>query len=144
MKKGNVLKLFTKCCVLVMMLLPFSVMHTQAQVKQEVGTASYYADKFHGRKTASGEVFDNSAFTAAHNKLPLGTYVKVTNTRNQKWTIVKITDRLHAANKRVLDLTQAAAKKLGFFHWGLARVKVEVVSKEYATSLIDSQQMAIN
>jgi rare lipoprotein A len=100
-----------------------------------VGIASYYAQKFHGRQTASGEIFDNTAMTAAHNTLPLGTFIKVTNIRNNRWVIVKVTDRLHAANRRVVDLTQAAAKKLGFIHWGLTRVKVEVVSKAFINSV---------
>lgn len=99
------------------------------------GIASYYAQKFHGRKTASGEIFDNNAMTAAHNTLPLGTFIKVTNIRNNRWVIVKVTDRLHAANRRVVDLTQAAAKKLGFIHWGLTRVRVEVVSREFVNSV---------
>lgn len=100
-----------------------------------VGTASYYAQKFHGRMTASGEVFDNNGMTAAHNTLPMGTLIKVTNIRNHRWVIVKVTDRLHAANRRIVDLTQAAAKKLGFIHWGLTKVKVEVVSQEFVNSL---------
>lgn len=99
------------------------------------GIASYYAQKFHGRKTASGEIFDNNAMTAAHNTLPLGTFIKVTNIRNNRWVVVKVTDRLHAANRRVVDLTQAAAKKLGFIHWGLTRVRVEVVSREFVNSI---------
>lgn len=106
-----------------------------AQQKSSTGIASYYAQKFHGRKTASGEIFDNNAMTAAHNKLPLGTFIKVTNIRNNRWVIVKVTDRLHAANRRVVDLTQAAAKKLGFIHWGLTRVRVEVVSREFVNSV---------
>jgi rare lipoprotein A len=66
-----------------------------AQLKAKspsMGIASYYAQKFHGRKTASGEVFDNTAMTAAHNTLPLGTFIKVTNIRNNRWVIVKVTD----------------------------------------------------
>jgi rare lipoprotein A len=143
MNKGNVFKLFAKCSALVMTLL-FTVMQSQAQVAPQTGTASYYANKFEGRLTANGEVFNNKAFTAAHNHLPLGTYVKVTNMRNRKWIIVKITDRLHRANKRVLDLTQAAAKKLDFFYRGLAPVKVEVVSKAYASNFSSSQDSNMN
>lgn len=91
------------------------------------GTASFYADKFNGRTTANGEVFDNSAMTGAHNTLPLGTYVKVTNLRNGRSVIVKITDRLHRNNTRIIDLTKNAARKLGFLARGLTRVKVEEV-----------------
>lgn len=111
------------------------VIAQQKAKSPSTGIASYYAQKFHGRKTASGEVFDNNAMTAAHNTLPLGTYIKVTNIRNNRWVIVKVTDRLHAANRRVVDLTQAAAKKLGFIHWGLTRVKVEVVSGAFVNSV---------
>lgn len=91
------------------------------------GTASYYADKFNGRKTASGEVFTNNGMTAAHNTLPLGTYVKVTNLRNGRSVIVRITDRLHYRNARLIDLTKTAARQLGFLARGLTRVKVEAV-----------------
>jgi rare lipoprotein A len=91
------------------------------------GTASYYADKFNGRKTANGEVFNNGDMTAAHNTLPLGSYVKVTNLRNGRSVIVRITDRLHSHNARLIDLTKSAARKLGFLARGLARVKVESV-----------------
>ena len=91
------------------------------------GTASYYADKFNGRKTANGEVFDNSAMTAAHNTLPLGSYVKVTNLRNGRSVIVRITDRLHHRNKRIIDLSKNAARQLGFLARGLAKVEVKTV-----------------
>lgn len=101
----------------------------------KTGIASYYAQKFHGRQTASGEIFDNTAMTAAHNSLPLGTYIKVTNMRNNRWVVVKVTDRLHYANRRIVDLTQAAAKKLGFIHRGLTKVRVEVVTKAYVNSI---------
>ena len=91
------------------------------------GMASYYADKFNGRKTANGELFDNTGMTAAHNTLPLGSYVKVTNLRNGRSVIVRITDRLHHRNKRIIDLSKNAARQLGFLARGLAKVKVEAV-----------------
>ncbi len=98
--------------------------------KIQYGVASYYSHKFHGRKTSSGEIFNQNKLTGAHNSLPLGTYVKVTNLRNGKSVIVKINDRLHHKNKRVIDLTRAAAVKLGFIKSGLARVKLEVLGKK--------------
>lgn len=94
------------------------------------GIASYYADKFNGRTTASGEVFSNNKLTAAHNSLPLGTLVKVTNLHNGRTVVVRITDRLHRANTRIIDLTRKAASKLGFVARGLTKVKVEVVSPQ--------------
>jgi rare lipoprotein A len=106
------------------------------------GVASYYANKFNGRLTANGEIFSNNDMTAAHNTLPLGTYVKVTNLRNGRWVVVRITDRLHYANTRIIDLTRKAAGKLGFVTRGLTRVKIEVVSKGFVNSL--SQPMWAN
>jgi rare lipoprotein A len=96
----------------------------------QYGVASYYAAKFQGRLTASGEKYDSSKLTAAHNGLPFGTWVRVTNRRNKRSVIVKINDRLHHANVRVVDLSAAAAKKLGFYSRGLTKVKVEVLGKK--------------
>ncbi len=99
-----------------------------ADVKK--GVASFYHSKFVGRKTATGEIFDNEKFTAACNKLKLGTYVKVTNTANGEVVYVKINDRMAAANKRLIDLAEVAAHKLGFYKNGITKVKVDVVSEE--------------
>ena len=93
------------------------------------GQASYYANKFHGRKTASGEIFSHEKLTAACNVLPLGTWVKVTNLKNGKSIIVKTNDRLHTKTRRIIDLTRAGAKKLDYIHKGLTRVKIEVLDK---------------
>ncbi|RTL59268.1 MAG: septal ring lytic transglycosylase RlpA family protein [Sphingobacteriales bacterium] len=95
----------------------------------QYGTASFYDNKFNGRKTASGEIFSQKKLTGAHNTLPLGTYVKVTNLRNKKSVIVKINDRLHAKNTRLIDLTRTAATQLGYIKSGLTRVKVEILGK---------------
>ncbi len=96
------------------------------------GQASFYAARFHGRKTASGEIFNHSKYTAACNMLRLGTLVRVTNLKNGKVVFVKINDRLHNKTSRLLDLTKEAAGKLGFIKAGLTRVKIEVVEKEIA------------
>lgn len=94
------------------------------------GTASYYADKFNGRKTANGETYDGTKFTAACNALPLGTWIRVTNSRNKKSVIVKVNDRLHPRMNRIVDLSRAAAEKLGYIRRGLTQVKVEVLGKK--------------
>lgn len=99
-----------------------------AQEKIIKGTASFYHQKFHGRKTATGETFDNNGMTAACNQLPLGTQVKVTNIKNGKTVIVKINDRLHAKNKRLIDLSYLAAKELNFIQNGTCKVEIEVIS----------------
>jgi rare lipoprotein A len=94
------------------------------------GQASFYSDKFNGRKTANGEIFSQSKLTCASNMLTLGTWVKVTNLRNGKYAIVKVNDRLHPSMRRIVDLTRAAATQLGFVAAGLTRVKVEVLGKK--------------
>jgi rare lipoprotein A len=94
------------------------------------GVASYYAKKFSGRKTSTGAYYDSSILTAACNVLPLGTWVKVTNLRNNKSVIVEINDHMHPKNKRLIDLSKAAARKLGYISRGITRVKVEVLPKK--------------
>lgn len=94
------------------------------------GQASFYSNKFNGRRTASGEIFSQSKFTCACNVLPLGTWIKVTNLRNGRDVVVKINDRIHPKMRRVVDLSSAAAHKLGFVSRGLTRVKVEVIGKK--------------
>ncbi|MEY2596499.1 MAG: hypothetical protein RI965_1771 [Bacteroidota bacterium] len=96
-------------------------------VDSAVGVASYYADKFVGRKTASGEIFSQDKMTCAHNTLPLGTKVKVTNLKNGKSIIVRVNDRLHHRNPRIIDLPTGAAKKLGYTGSGIINVSVVVV-----------------
>lgn len=93
------------------------------------GQASFYSNKFNGRQTSSGEIFHQSKMTCASNILKMGTWIKVTNLRNSNSAIVKVNDRLHPSMKRIVDLTSAAAKKLGFTSAGLARVKVEVLGR---------------
>lgn len=96
------------------------------------GQASYYANKFEGRKTATGEIFRQSKLTAACNFLPLGTWVKITNLDNGKNVIAKTNDRLHTKSGRIVDLTRSGAKLLGYVSNGLTRVKVEVLRKKPA------------
>ncbi|MBK7435144.1 MAG: septal ring lytic transglycosylase RlpA family protein [Chitinophagaceae bacterium] len=92
--------------------------------------ASYYSNKFNGRKTASGEIFSQKKMTCACNVLPLGTWVKVTNLRNGRSVIVKTNDRIHPKVRRVVDLSRVAAEKLGYISRGLTRVKVEVIGRK--------------
>lgn len=99
--------------------------------KPETGIASYYGKKFQGRTMANGKKFDYNKLTAAHNRLPLGTFVKVSNLRNKKSVIVEVTDRMHRNNKRLIDVSSEAAKRLGFLSRGLVKVRVEVVSKDH-------------
>ena len=96
------------------------------------GNASFYANKFHGRRTANGDIFNQDKFTAACNILPLGTWIKVTNLNNRRSVICKTTDRLHPKMRRLVDLSSSAAKELGYIKNGLTRVKVEVINQKKA------------
>ena len=91
--------------------------------------ASFYAKKFNGRQTANGNTFSSVKYTAACNVLPLGTWVKVTNLKNDLSVIVYINDRLHPKNKRLIDLSKTAAGQLDFIGRGITKVKVEVLGK---------------
>ena len=116
-----------------------------AQGKEKVikdGTASYYHPKFNGRKTATGDVFQNSRFTCASNQLKLNTYIKVTNIKNGRVVYVRVNDRMAPSNKRLLDLTEAAADALDYREQGLAHVKLEVVTEEEGRTAILAQREA--
>lgn len=100
-----------------------------AAADADTGIAAYYGKKFAGRKTASGQRFNPNAMTAAHRTLPFGTKVRVTNTKNNRKAVVIINDRGPSTQDRIIDVSYAAAKKLGLLKSGLAEVKVEVIGK---------------
>ncbi len=112
---------------------PRFVIHERTVVSEspssyvEEGIASYYADDFHGQRTSSGEVFDMNELTAAHQTLPFGTIAKVTNKVNGLSVIVRINDRGPFLKNRVIDLSRAAAEKIGMIGPGTAEVRVEVL-----------------
>ncbi|WP_281645127.1 septal ring lytic transglycosylase RlpA family protein [Parendozoicomonas sp. Alg238-R29] len=89
------------------------------------GTASWYGAKFHGYKTANGEIYDMYGMTAAHKTLPLPSYVRITNLENNRSVIVRVNDRGPFHGNRLIDLSWAAAKKLGYQSKGVAQVKIE-------------------
>jgi len=105
-----------------------SVRTAAADMKK--GIASFYHNKFEGRRTATGEVFDNSNYTAASNHISLNSFVKVTNLQNGRVVYVKINDRMAASSHRVCDLTQVAAETLGYKASGTTQVKMELVTEE--------------
>lgn len=94
------------------------------------GVASFYADKFVGRTTANGEIFSQGKLTCAHNTLPFGTMVRVINLKNGKSVVLRVNDRLHHRNPRIVDVSRSAAKQLGFNRSGVIRVRVEVVKPD--------------
>ena len=110
---------------LVMLVTVSMVDHAAARTGEE-GIASFYSDKFEGRRTASGDIYRQDGLTAAHKKLPHGTKVKVSNVENGKSVLVTINDRMPASSRVVIDVSRRAAERLGFVKAGRARVKLEV------------------
>ena len=99
-----------------------------AQAYREQGMASWYGKKFHGQKTSSGEVYDMYAMTAAHKTLPIPSYARVTNLANGKSVVVRINDRGPFGNKsRIIDLSEAAARRLDMIDAGVVPVTLEVL-----------------
>jgi rare lipoprotein A len=96
----------------------------------QVGRASWYGKMFHGKATASGEPYDMFQLTAAHRQLPLGTLVKVTNLRNDKWVIVRINDRGPIPPSRIIDLSYGAASMLEFRGKGVEKVRLDVINPD--------------
>lgn len=104
--------------------------HKTAASKVQYGVASYYANKFEGRKTYTDEIFTQSKLTGASNTLPMHTWVRVTNLHNGKTVIVRINDKMHPRNKRLIDLSRSAAERLGYAGRGLTKVKIDVLGKK--------------
>lgn len=100
---------------------------TKEYEDQLEGIASYYAEDFHGRKTANGEVFDMNALTAAHRKLPFNSKVRVTNIDNGRTVEVRINDRGPFKNNRVIDLSLRAALEIGLISTGTGPVRIEIL-----------------
>jgi peptidoglycan lytic transglycosylase len=94
---------------------------------EQTGVASYYHVEFQGRRTASGEKFNQNSLTAAHRTLPFGTLVRVINLRNLRSVVLRVTDRGPMQKNRIIDVTQRAARELGFLALGMTWVKLEVV-----------------
>src|SRR5207248_3800183 len=114
---------------------PFRSVQSRLQVVKQVktkpyqvGTASWYGDTFQGKPTASGEPYEMYDMTAAHLKLPMGSYVKVTNLRNGRAVVVRVNDRGPIVPGRIIDLSYGAAQALQFKHRGLQRVRLDLVT----------------
>ncbi|MGI9213833.1 MAG: septal ring lytic transglycosylase RlpA family protein [Methylococcaceae bacterium] len=99
----------------------------KSSIQAHAGLASYYSDRFQGRRTANGERFDQRGFTAMHRSLPFGTRLRVTNVSNKRSIEVRVNDRCRSKHGPALDLSRRAAEELGFLRSGLARVTYEVV-----------------
>lgn len=97
---------------------------------EEIGTASWYGDDFHGKKTANGEIYNMGSMTAAHPTLPLPSMIRVTNLRNGKSVVVRVNDRGPFAKNRVVDVSEKAATLLGFKDLGTTEVKIELLRND--------------
>ncbi|WP_333877853.1 septal ring lytic transglycosylase RlpA family protein [Methylobacter sp.] len=102
------------------------------------GVASWYGPEFHGKKTASGEIYDMYAMTAAHKTLPISSYARVTNLENQRSVIVRINDRGPFHGNRVMDLSYAAAKKLDLHEAGTGAVEIKAIAPEQALAQLQN------
>lgn len=114
----------------ILLILVIAVLCACSPKVNQTGKASYYADKFNGRKTASGVTFRNSKKIAAHKTLPFGTKVKVTNLSNGKSTKVVIQDRGPHVAGRIIDLSKKSARKIGMIDQGVGNVKIEYKKKK--------------
>ena len=108
---------------------------SEAPASVNTGAASWYGPGFHGKKTASGEVFDKRKFTAAHKTIPLGRRARVTHLANGKSIEVLINDRGPYVAGRLIDLSQAAAEALGLINNGVAKVQVELLDETTAPKM---------
>jgi rare lipoprotein A len=98
--------------------------------RDTIGLASFYAKKFEGRKTSSGEIFHHDSLTAAHKTWPFGTFVRITNLHNDSSVVVRINDRLPKSSKRSIDLTRRAAQQLNFVRRGVTKVRLEIIQSQ--------------
>ena len=101
--------------------------HDSSELFLIYGKASFYGSEFNGRKTANGEIYDESVLTAAHRTLPFGTFLSVTNTRNNRSVIVRINDRGPFHPHRILDISKLAAEELDMIKYGVAEIEAEIL-----------------
>lgn len=114
----------------------------RAEGYSAVGTASWYGDAFHGRRTANGEIFDKNSISAAHPTLPLPSYVRVTNLKNGRSIVVRVNDRGPYHGGRVMDVSQRVAEALAFKGEGMARIRIDYVGRASLSGSDDSKLLA--
>ena len=113
--------------------------HRSVNSDGKLGVASWYGRQFHGKKTANGERYDMFAMTAAHNSLPLSSYVEVTNLKNKRSVVVRINDRGPFHGNRILDLSYAAAKELGINQSGTTSVQIRPLFENSSLAELSDQ-----
>jgi rare lipoprotein A len=135
LQKAGLHKQFFKIATSVLLIVISPIKQTFARDNEPVktgiktGMASWYHDKFHGRKTANGDIFSQKKFTCASNQYALGTWLKITNLLNGRSVIVRVNDRMNVRMKRVVDLSKAAAQSIGIGTQGIGKVSVQSYGK---------------
>lgn len=120
-----------------------STIYAQKTFRQR-GIASYYIDRFDGRQTASGEIFDNQDLVGSHKKLPFNSMVRVTNLANKRSVVVRINDRGPYAHGRIIDVSKAAAQKIGLLSTGTAKVLIEIVGRNSTVVAVETPKKTQN
>lgn len=132
-----------KLLKILLFLFAASTLTVQAQDDFE-GSASFYADKFVGRKTANGEIYSHNKYTCAHKTLPFGTKLRVTNIANNKSVIVTVNDRGPFVQSRVVDLSKSAAKEINMISQGIAKVQVEIIDANGNSFPIEEESLELS
>lgn len=122
------LLLLVSCATLAQVTDEFVVVKKQQEMFK--GNASYYADKFHGRRTANGEIYHRDSMTCAHLRLPFGTLLKVHNPKNGRTVVVRVTDRGPYSKRFTIDVSRAAAKELGIIYAGYQMMEITPITPE--------------
>lgn len=122
-------KLTIYACTLV--LSSSNIVFAQKKEKERIitGTATWYSNSFNGRKTASGEIFTQKKYTCATNRFKIGTWLKVEDLATGKSVLVRVNDRMASHPRKIIDLTRAAAEKIGIIKKGCAKVKIESMGR---------------
>jgi hypothetical protein len=123
---------------MVLLFVPFTSREQKSDSPGNFGKASFYHDMFHGRQTSNGEFYDKYDFTAAHRTYPYNTILLVTNKKNNKSVVVRVNDRGPFKKSRVIDLSNAAAKKIGMVPFGVVQVKIKVLNFLNPTIMSDN------
>jgi hypothetical protein len=135
-------RMLVRYCIFLFLVFTFPSKAQKPDTINKFGEASFYDDSFHGLETSNGETYDKSEFTAAHRTLPFNTILLVTNKENNKSVVIRVNDRGPFRKSRILDLSRAAAKKIGMVPFGVVPVKIKVL--EFLNPLVMADSLLQN
>lgn len=124
--------------ILIYLVFTLTLIPSKGHCQLITGYCSFYADKFHGRHTSSGDLYNKDALTAAHRTLPFNTILEVTNIRNNKKILVRVNDRGPVTKRRLLDVSKAAAIKLDMIDYGVEKVSIKILDSATTAFLLDT------